>query len=53
MSTAIELRSMQKRMLATLLKVEKDPSKLTEFIELLSLEMEQEDVALVKQGLGQ
>ena len=51
MPTSQELRSIQKRVLAMLLKIEKDPSKAAEFIQLYSLEMEQEDVALVKQEL--
>ena len=43
---------MQKRMLVMLLKAEKDPAKLAEFIEMLSLEMEDEDVSHVRQKLG-
>jgi len=52
MPTSQELRSIQKRMLAMLLQAKQDPSRLDELIKLYSLEMEQEDVALVKQELG-
>ena len=51
MPTSQELRSIQKRMLAMLLQAKQDPSKLDELIKLYSLEMEQEDVAYVKQQL--
>jgi len=53
MPTSLELRSMQKRMLATLLSAKADPSKLDEYSKTLSLEMEDEDVSHVKQKLGQ
>ena len=51
MSTELELRSMQKRMLVMLIKAKKDPAKLDELIQQHSLEMVQEDVALVKREL--
>ena len=53
MPTSHELRSMQKRVLAMLLKAKEDPTKLDELIKLHSIEMEQEDVAFVKQELAQ
>jgi len=42
---------MQKRVLAMLLQLKKNPAKLDELIETFSLEMEEEDVALVEKKL--
>lgn len=49
----MELRSMQKRMLYMLKKIEKQtPSDIiSEYIEALEVEMEEEDVALVEKKL--
>ena len=53
MPSNLELRAMQMRMLAMLLKAKQDPGKLDELIKMQSIEMEQEDVAFVKQELEQ
>lgn len=51
MPTDKEMRSVQKRVLTMLLKAKEDPSRLDELIQMYSIEMEQEDVAFVKQAL--
>ena len=49
MPTDKEVRITQKRFLTMLLEAEKNPAKLKEFIKAYSIEMDQEDVAFVKQ----
>jgi len=51
MPTSEELRSIQKRILAMLITIEQDPSQLPKLIESYSIEMQEEDVALVERKL--
>ena len=52
MATELELRVMQKRILTMLLEIKADPSLIDRLIRNHCLEMEEEDVALIKQRLG-
>ena len=48
-----EQRSIQKRTLALLIKAKNNPQDINQMIKEFCIEMEQEDVALVKQELGE